>query len=136
RDPPPFPARRSSDLFRRRASFHFSRRRSLTRRTAACSSSSRLLYPILVFTYFDSGVRPCTRRLRSFRARDSSSVTTMPPSPYPPRFLVGKKEKQAACPREPTFLPRYSAPIAWQASSMTHRPCSRAIAVTSSISAG
>ena len=36
---------------------------------------------------------------------DALFVAMSPPSPYPPRFLVGKKEKAPASPRVPTFLP-------------------------------
>src|SRR2546421_331314 len=49
----------------------------------------------------------------------------MPPSPQAPRFLDGPKLKAARSPRLPVRRPRYSAPWAWQASSITVMPCSR-----------
>ncbi len=69
-------------------------------------------------------------------ATTGSSVTTIPPSPYPPRFLLGKKLKQPASPREPVLWPLYSAPKAWALSSMTLRPRSLAICRIGAMSAG
>ena len=43
----------------------------------------------------------------------------MPPSPVPPRFLLGKNEKHPAVPIEPADLPWSEARMAWAASSMT-----------------
>ena len=39
-------------------------------------------------------------------------VVTMPASPKAPRFLVGKKLKHPASPKDPTLLPSHSAPCA------------------------
>jgi len=67
------------------------------------------------------------RKSISCSAMAFSWVMTIPPSPIPPRFLLGKKEKQPAVPMEPALLNStfpfctigYSAPIACAASSTT-----------------
>jgi hypothetical protein len=60
----------------------------------------------------------------------------MPPSPKPPRFLLGKKEKHPRSPIEPALRPFSSkAPIAWAASSITAMPRSRATSMIGSMSA-
>ncbi len=60
------------------------------------------------------------------RASASSCVTIMPPSPNPPRFLLGKKENVPTVPSSPAIRQAPSilrrAPIAWAASSISARP--------------
>ena len=65
---------------------------SLTRRTAACSASSRKLPPMRLWKYFGSA--PWLRSSRTSCARAASLVVSSPPSPNAPRFLLGKNEKQ------------------------------------------
>ncbi len=36
-----------------------------------------------------AGLSPCVRSSRTFASSSASSVTSAPPSPQPPRFLVG-----------------------------------------------
>jgi hypothetical protein len=68
--------------------------------------------------------------------RSGSFVTVMPPSPKPPRFLLGKNEKQPISPIEPAFRRCASnAPMACAASSITGMPRSRAAASIGSMSA-
>ena len=61
----------------------------------------------------------------------------MPPSPQPPRFLLGKKEYALAHPSSPLTRQVPStlrrAPIAWQASSITGTPRLAAMASTRSM---
>ena len=64
----------------------------------------------------------------------SSSVTNIPPSPAQ-RHLFWLKLKAAQSPSVPTLLPSKVAPCAWQASSMTFRPCLPATASTAPMSA-
>eukprot|EP00168_Porphyra_purpurea_P018183 TRINITY_DN6631_c0_g1_i1.p2 TRINITY_DN6631_c0_g1~~TRINITY_DN6631_c0_g1_i1.p2 ORF type:complete len:186 (+),score=21.16 TRINITY_DN6631_c0_g1_i1:438-995(+) len=63
--------------------------RSFTPTTAAWRASRRPLRPTTVWPA--GPVRPCTRRARMPAASAGSATKTAPPSPQPPRGLVGKK---------------------------------------------
>ncbi len=78
---------------------------------------------------------PWLRNCRTRSATSSSPVTTIPPSPVV-MILRGWKLKQPACPIIPHLCPRYSAPSAQAASSITNRPWSRAICKIGFMSAG
>ena len=53
----------------------------------------------------------------------ASCVTTMPPSPAPPRFFEGKNEKQPKSLIEPERFPSHSEPMDWAASSIRKAWC-------------
>ena len=59
--------------------------------------------------------------------RSSRLVRIAPPSPPTAMFLLGKKEKVAMSPNEPTRCPLSEAPCACAESSMTGIPCSLAM---------
>ena len=59
------------------------------------------LEPLFVEQLKNCGIRYAFIRT----AKLSSCVTNIPPSPAPPRFLVGKKENTPISPMEPAFFP-------------------------------
>ena len=79
----------------------------------------------------DSVIAKAAQRLRKSRR----SVVTMPPSPVVTCF-TGWKLKTDMCAMLPVRRPRYSAPKAWQASSITISPCCSASSRIASRSAG
>src|ERR1700676_4903981 len=93
----------------RLSSFHRSRCGSFASRSAACSSSRRLLRPPALLTC-DFLSHPYCRSSRKRSAIAASLVVTAPPSPSAPRFFVGEKLKHPAVPKLPAFLPSRLAP--------------------------
>ena len=73
-----------------------------------------------------AGSRRASRSRRSRSASASSCVTIMPPSPNPPRFLLGKNENVPTVPSSPAIRQAPSilrrAPIACAASSISGQP--------------
>jgi len=110
-----------------------------------CYKSAFHIFPILLHSKVqrqdfmeylkEQGIQTCERINLIFFANPSSSVVIIPPSPVV-IFLFEKKLKHAKSPREPHFLPLYSAPGACAASSITNRLCSLAIELIESISQG
>ena len=93
---------------------------SCTRRIAACSSSSRELWPTSSNVCLSR--EPWKRSIRTRSATAASRVVTAPPSPNAPRFLDGKNENVAAVPSAPGRPPSLPEPAACAASSSTGTP--------------
>ena len=115
-------ARRARRPRRRRGARRTSASRcgSCTRRIAACSSSSRELWP--TSSNVPLSLEPWKRSSRIRASSSASFVVTAPPSPNAPRFFDGKNEKVAIVPSAPGRPSAASEPAACAASSTTGTP--------------
>ena len=93
----------------------------MIRSSPACSSSSRELCP--TSSNVSLSREPWKRSIRTRSSSSGSLVTTAPPSPNAPRFLLGKNENVEIVPSAPARRPSAAIePAACAASSSTGTP--------------